>query len=99
MVQAVVEPQFLLGVATFLFPTRDAHNAATFDPPNLPHYRTHGTGRRGDDERLAGFRVTDVEQASISSKSRHTENAECIGKRTQCRVYFSGSRTIGHGVL
>ena len=48
--------------------------------PIWPDDAAHGSRGRGDDKRLAGLRLADLEQAKIGGHARHAQRAEIHGQ-------------------
>ena len=86
MIDAGVEAELLHGVVALLLAARDADRAQPFDLRDLPDDRADRTGRRGDDQRLAGLRLTDVERADVRREPGHAEHAERIRRPRDARI-------------
>ncbi|SAD97306.1 Uncharacterised protein [Enterobacter roggenkampii] len=80
VIQTLVKPEHLNGMAAFLCATGDADHPATFDFADLPNRRAHRAGRRRHHQRFTRFRLPDIQQPHIGGKARHTQYAQRPGR-------------------
>ena len=99
MIDAGVEAELLHGVVALLLAAGDADRAQPFDLRDLPDDRADGAGRRGDDQRLAGLRLADVERADVRGQPGHAEHAERIRGPRDARIELDDARAVRHLVL
>ena len=99
VVEAGVEAEFLLDEAALPFAAGDADDATALDLGDLADHRADRPGRRRHDERLAGLRFADVEQAGVGGQARHPEHAQRVGDRAERGVDLLHSLAIGQRVL
>ncbi len=76
MIDRGIEAQLAAKIRDFLQTAGDAHYAAAFDLGDLANRRAYGTRRGGHGERLARFRLADVQEPNIGGHSRHAEHAK-----------------------
>ena len=79
VIEARVEAEFLGEVVDLVVRTGDADNPATLDLGDLSDERADRAGCPGNDDRLAGLRIANVEQAKVAGESRHPQHAERCG--------------------
>ncbi|CZX76244.1 Uncharacterised protein [Enterobacter ludwigii] len=61
VIQALVKPEHLDGMAAFFCTTGNADHPATFNFTDLPDRRTNRPRRRRNHQRFTGFRLADVQ--------------------------------------
>src|SRR5439155_19094685 len=81
VVDARVEAELADDVVALVLRAGDADDATALELRDLTDDGADGARRRGDDDRLAGFRLADVEQADVRGHARHPEHAERRGDR------------------
>ena len=62
--------------------------ATPFDLRDLSNHHADRAGCTGDDDRLAGLRLADVEQTEVRRHPRHAERAEIHRQRRETRIDF-----------
>src|SRR4029079_5962076 len=98
VVDARIETELLHDMIAFDFTAGDSDHMATPGLAQLSDDAAHRTGGRGNDERVAGLRLADLEQSEPCRYSRHAEHAEVIRRRRECRVYLVKRCRLGHAI-
>src|SRR5262249_13526522 len=98
VVDAAIEAQLLGHIAALRGPAGDADGAAAFDLGDLTHQRTNGAGGCRHDDRLAWFRLTDVEETEVGGPSRHAEPTDPTLERRLVRIDLDHALAVGDGV-
>src|SRR6185437_5714613 len=81
VIDAGVEAELVNDVVALGPAARDADGATAADLRELADDAANGARRRGDDDRLSGPWLPDLEQAEPRGESRHAENAEVVRSR------------------
>jgi len=76
MVEADVEAELFLRVPALVRAAGDAHGAASLQLGDLSDRAADRPGGGRDDDRFAGLRLSDVEQAHVRGEAGHAEHAE-----------------------
>ena len=86
VVDAGVEAELLDDPLALRRAAGDADDAAALDLRELADGLADRAGRARDDDRLAGLRLADVEQAEVAGHAGHAEHVEPLRRRADAQV-------------
>ncbi|MPN43776.1 hypothetical protein SDC9_191336 [bioreactor metagenome] len=99
VIEANIKAQHLCGMSAFLCPTSHTYYPTAFKLTDLPNRCANRPGCGGYHQRFSRFRLTDIQQAHISGKPRHTHNTQRPGGMFGMSAKLHQSVTVGDVIV